>query len=372
MKLRKRLTALLLSAVMVAAMLPSAFAEEDEPRFSDVTGDVWYREAVEIAAAKGLMAGYEDGTFHPAVTLKRNMLAQVFYNWETKPYGGENDEKPWAGTAPFADVNAGSWYENAVNWARSEKVMQGDGANFNPEKELTRQEMAVALYGYAAYKGVGQDAVVKLTDFADGDEVAGWAKTAMSWALTRGMFHVENDTLAPTAPVQRCELAYALMQLCGSGSKADQVRLFAGNTLQSGRSLELDEFAIMVTYELHTYDWPEEGEISIDEVIKRGQDIAKANGYTPVGESGQGTKVYFMTEPWGNGLGLITVGEEDSFRHGVLAAEEGVTRRYAKKYNLWDLGDGRDWWVFRVEEVDYYTENGENYPCFRITLTPNW
>jgi len=376
MKLRKRLTALLLSAVMVAAMLPAAFAEEDEPWFSDVTGDVWYRQAVEAAAAKDLMAGYEDGTFHPTATLKRNMLAQVFYNWETRPYNDPGEEKPWAGTAPFADVNAGSWYENAVNWARSEKVMQGDGSNFNPEKDLTRQEMAVALYGYAGYKDVGLDADVNVDNFADGGEVAGWAKTAMSWALTRDMLHVENDTLAPTAPVQRCELAYALMQLCQSGGEVDRVRLLAGTILPSGSEQVLEDCAIKISYDLHTTDWPADGEISVDEVVKRGHDLAKANGYTlytPEGESGKSSKVYIATEPWFDGVSFVTVGELDSLHPGVIAAEEeGETREYAKKYKLWDLGDERDWRVYRVEAVDYYVENGEEHPCFWVTLLPVW
>lgn len=370
MKFKTRLTALLTAAVMLTAMLPAAFAvEEDDPGYLDVAQNAWYYEAVCFASDRDLMSGYDSDSFGPTDTLKRSMLAQVFYNWEQQPYGGENEEKPWAGVAPFADVKAGVWYENAVNWARSEKVMQGDGANFNPDRDLNRQEMAVALYGYAGCKGVDRKSDAGLSVYADSADVASWAQAALEWAVTNKMLHIENNALAPTAPVQRGELAYALMSMAQSGSEADQVRLMAGARLESGSKLEMKDCAVIVEYHFHTGDWGEE-ELPMDEVVNRANDTAKANGYVPIGQVGQGSKVYAQSEPWEDGVSLVALGEDGTFRSGALAAEQGMNRRFAQTNVIWN-GDGWDRWiVYSVVEADYYEENGQQHPCFEVVLVP--
>lgn len=370
MKFKTRLAALLTAAVMAAAMLPSAFAvEEDDPGFLDVPGDAWYYDAVYFAESRDLMSGYSGESFGPTDTLKRSMLAQVFYNWEQLPYSGEDEEKPWAGTTPFTDVKAGIWYENAVNWARSEKVMQGDGASFSPDRDLNRQEMAVALYGFAGYKGVDRAADASLAAYTDSGDAASWAQEALEWAVTNGMLHIENNALAPTAPVQRAELAYALMNMTQGGSEADQLRLMAGARISSGSRLEVKDCAIIVEYHFHRGDWEEEP-LPVDEVVKRANDTAKANGYTPIGQVGQGSKVYAQMYTWEDGVALSALGEDGTFRIGTMAAEQGMNRRFAQTNVIWK-GDGWDSWnVYSVEEQDYYEENGEQHPCFDIVLIP--
>lgn len=370
MKFKTRLTALLTAAVMLTAMLPAALAAgEDDPGYLDVAQDAWYYDAVYFAVGRDLMGGYNDESFGPTDTLKRSMLAQVFYNWEQQPHSGEGEEKPWAGTAPFADVKAGAWYENAVNWARSEKVMQGDGSSFNPDRDLNRQEMAVALYGFAGYKGVDQAANTDLSAYADGGNVASWAREAMEWAVTNQMFHIENNALTPAAPVQRAELAYALMKMTQGGSEADQVRLMAGARLESGAKLAVKDCAIIVQYHFHRGDWGEEL-LTVDEVVKRANDAAKANGYVPIGQVGQGSKVYAQMYTWEDGVALSALGEDGTFRIGTMAAEQGMNRRFAQTNVIWN-GDGWDHWrVYSVSEQDYYEENGQQRPCFDIVLIP--
>jgi len=370
MRQRTRLAALLTAAIMVVSMLPAFAVEEDDPGFLDVPQGSWYYDAVYFAEGKGLMSDYGDGRFGPTDNLQRSMLAQVFYNWEQQPYGGENEEKPWAGAAPFADVKAGVWYENAVNWARHEKVMQGSGANFDPERALNHQELAVALYGFAGFKNLDKAADADVSKYADGGEVADWAKEAVAWALTRDMFHVEDNKLNPTAPVQRCELAYALMQLHRNVGEVDQVRLMAGAWMHEGSRMEFKDCAVIVQYHFHPWDWPDSEYLPMDEVVKRAEAVAKDNGYVPVGEQGKGNKVYFMDGPWADGVSLVVLGEEGTYRPGVLAAEEGMTRRFAKTNIVWGFEEDRNWRVYEVREEDYYTENGEDHPCFSIVLLP--
>lgn len=247
--------------------------------------------------------------------------------------------------------------------------MQGDGASFNPDKDLTRQEMAVALYGFAGYKGVSQDGGADLSAYSDRSDVASWAEKAVSWAVDKKMFHIEDGKLTPTAPVQRAELAYALMNLVMSGGEADRVRLMAGTRLESGSKLEVKDCAIMMEYHFHRGDWGEEP-LPVDEVVKRANDTAKANGYTPIGQVGQGSKVYAQMYTWEDGVALSALGEDGTFRIGTMAAEQGMNRRFAQTNVIWN-GDGWDHWrVYSVEEQDYYEENGQQHPCFDIVLIP--
>lgn len=369
MKHKTRLSALLTAVVMLVSMLPASFAVDNDLSFRDVGQSAWYYQAVNFAVGRELMNGYDSETFAPADTLQRSMLAQVFYNWERQPYSGADEEKPWAGTAPFADVKAGVWYENAANWARSEKVMQGDGANFNPEGKLNRQEMAVALYGYAGYKGVSQDKSADLSVYSDSAGVAGWASKAMSWAVENRMLHIENNALEPTAPVQRAELAYALMMLVQNADEADAVRLMAGAALDGGSELVLTDCAVMVEYHFHTGDWSNDGELPIDQVVERGEAVAKANGYVPITAMGEGSKIYALSEPWEDGVALIALGENGTFKLCAQAAAAGQNRRAAQKYIIWNA-DWDSWRIYSVEEQDYYEEDGQRHPCFSVVLIP--
>lgn len=367
MKHKNRLLAFLIAAVMLSAMLLPAMLLP-AAAFNDVPEDAWYYQAVDYADGRGWLNGYGGGSFGPTDTLTRGMLAQVFYNWEQRPYADE--EKPWAGTVPFADVKAGAWYENTVNWARSEKVMQGDGTNFNPNGKLTRQEMAVALYGFARYKGVDRSGSADLSAYADGGDVAGWAKQAVSWALSNDMFHIEGSALAPTAPVQRAELAYALMMLNWNTDDADMIRLMAGAVQPGGSTLEVKDCAVMIEYHFHTGDWNDSDALPISEVVKRAEETAKANGYAPITAVGEGSKIYAAMEPWEDGVALVALGEDGTFKLCAQAAAAGQNRRAAQKYILWDAEDWDGWRVYSVEEQDYYEENGQQYPCFSIVLIP--
>lgn len=49
-------------------------------------------------------------------------------------------------SAAFSDVGAGSWYSDAVNYVNDAGIMVGDDkGNFNPDKPVTRAEMAVVI-----------------------------------------------------------------------------------------------------------------------------------------------------------------------------------------------------------------------------------
>ena len=157
--------------------------------FTDVASGAWYEQAVRYAYLNGIMAGTSGTAFQPNGTLSRAMAVQILYNLEGQPdISGENLGYP------YEDVNAQAWYGNAVYWARITGVAAGYGdGTFHPTDSITRQEFAQVLYNYAQYKGYDLTVQGDLSQFPDSGKIAGWAKTAMSWANGNGLINGHDD-----------------------------------------------------------------------------------------------------------------------------------------------------------------------------------
>lgn len=110
--------------------------------FTDVSSSAWYYDSVLRANNLGLMSGCRNKLFEPDGTTTRAQLVQVLYNLSGNP---ETEIKP-----VFKDVAADRWYARAVSWAYSENITKGVGENmFAPDKPLTREETVTMLYRFA-------------------------------------------------------------------------------------------------------------------------------------------------------------------------------------------------------------------------------
>lgn len=175
--------------------------------FTDVASGAWYEQAVRYAYLNGIMEGMGGTAFQPNGTLSRAMAVQILYNLEGKPdFSDENLGYP------YEDVNAQAWYGNAVYWARITGVATGYGdGTFQPTDSITRQEFAQVLYNYAQYKGYDLTVQGDLSQFPDSGKIAGWAKTAMSWANGNGLINGhDNGLIDPTGTATRAQAASIL------------------------------------------------------------------------------------------------------------------------------------------------------------------
>lgn len=186
------------------AFLKEEFAswstEEYTPlgHFMDVPHTAWYFDSVEAAANYGLMQGKGCGLFDPNAKTTRAEAAQLMYN-----IGAAN-----SGLAEqlFSDVPVTAWYARAVTWANKNHLILGypDGS-FRPSGLLTRQDMMVLLYRYS---GEPEVSGIDLSSFADSASVAGYARTALQWAVKTGLLKgYDDNTIRPNAHITRAELA---------------------------------------------------------------------------------------------------------------------------------------------------------------------
>ena len=178
--------------------------------FVDVPHDAWFKTAVDFVGSRGTMGGAgQANTFKPADLSTRSMITVIIHRLEGEPAANK--------IAPFADLTA-DWYMAAIEWAHEAGVVKGSSeTTFNPDGNITRQELVTMLYRYIKTKRVDMSLKGDVSSFADGGEVAEWAKEAVEWALGAGLISGRNINgqllLAPAGNSQRSEMATVLMRL---------------------------------------------------------------------------------------------------------------------------------------------------------------
>ena len=116
----------------------------------------------------------------------------------------------------FSDVDPAASYGEAVRWAASEGIAGGYGGGlFGPDDPITREQLAVMLYRYARHEGYDTaQGGMAVREFADYDQIAGYAAEAMTWAVEAGVLTATSlDTLAPGQAATRVQTAQALLAL---------------------------------------------------------------------------------------------------------------------------------------------------------------
>ena len=176
--------------------------------FRDVRQDAWYGAAVDYVYQGGIMNGTSGRTFAPEAELSRAMAVQVLYNLEGRP---ELED----GEAQFTDVPADAWYAAAVQWAAAQKIVNGrEDDQFEPEADVTRQELVSILYRYENYKAADTSLRDDLSTFSDSAELADYAVEPMQWAVAQGVISgMENRTLQPESTATRAQMAQIMKNL---------------------------------------------------------------------------------------------------------------------------------------------------------------
>ena len=178
--------------------------------FTDLAENAWYLQAVTYVYQNGLMEGTSADTFSPNATTSRAMIVTILYRLEEEPAVTGNNS--------FADVEDGSYYENAVTWAAEQNIVTGYSADtFLPNGEISREELATILYRYAMYKDLDNttDSADALRGYADADEISPYALSAFRWALTTDVMEgTSATTLEPQETATRAEAAAMLTRFC--------------------------------------------------------------------------------------------------------------------------------------------------------------
>ncbi len=199
----KRLICAILAVLMLAGTLAIA-ANAAGVDFKDVPKDRWSYQYVRYATDKGYLKGVGGGLFDPEGTTTRAMVVTVLWRRDGSP--------ATAWRPDFKDVPDGEWYSEAVIWAKDSGVVMGVSADrFDPDGEITREQLATMLCRYADGKHIYVGDRDDLSAFKDKGKISDWADDAVRWAVAVGLIAgVTSTTIEPGSDATREQLATIL------------------------------------------------------------------------------------------------------------------------------------------------------------------
>jgi len=109
--------------------------------FWDVGSRHWAVTQIEACYAAGIVAGYPDGSYRPALPVTRDAMA-VYISRALA--GGDGAVPAGPGAATFSDVLTDHWAFKYVEYAVAQEVVGGyEGGTYRPSVTVTRDQMAV-------------------------------------------------------------------------------------------------------------------------------------------------------------------------------------------------------------------------------------
>ncbi|MFH1284632.1 MAG: septal ring lytic transglycosylase RlpA family protein [Candidatus Peregrinibacteria bacterium] len=116
--------------------------ETDTPPFTDTPASDWYTPYLEAAKDKGIISGYEDGTFKPENTINLAETLKIFISsFEELDYPALTEDNL------FVDTPLTDWYAIYVAFAKGKGLLNISAVNeIFPNQEMTRGYMAEIIY----------------------------------------------------------------------------------------------------------------------------------------------------------------------------------------------------------------------------------
>lgn len=114
----------------------------------------------------------------------------------------------------FEDVAEDEWYTEAVNWAKVEGITSGVSEDkFGTNDYITREQLATLLYRYVQGKNSDDDASTGPLAFEDADDISDYAIDSLTWATENGVLQGDNGRVMPRQLATRAQTATMLMRL---------------------------------------------------------------------------------------------------------------------------------------------------------------
>ncbi|MGI6618451.1 MAG: S-layer homology domain-containing protein [Bacillota bacterium] len=225
-----RLIAVLLILVMFLGVCPTALLAQ---ALSDV-GEHWAKEAINLWTARGIVKGYEDGTFGPDRFITRAEFAALL----NRTFGFTT-----VSPKEFPDVSDTAWYAEEVAKAAGAGYMEGyEDGSFRPDNNITRQEAALV---FARIYNLEQ--IDESYDFSDFDSIPDWSRKAVVAVAKAGLMQGYPDgSFGPARNITRAETVSVLDRLVaeiftedGTYGDAGEATVINGNAIITAADVTL-------------------------------------------------------------------------------------------------------------------------------------
>ena len=111
--------------------------------FGDIPQGFWAFDQVGACVAAGIVAGYDDGMYHPGNPVSRDQMAAYIARAIAC---GDDNVPAYTGTPTFPDVASDHWALRYVQYAVAHEVVGGyDDGSYHPSDPVDRGQMAVFI-----------------------------------------------------------------------------------------------------------------------------------------------------------------------------------------------------------------------------------
>lgn len=157
----------------------------------------WAKDEITELYQNGIVSGMSDTSLGLDAPVTRAQFAALISR------AMKLDETEYKGV--FDDVKADSWYAGYMQTVYDKGIMTGDAMGVHPERNITREEMAVVL------SNITENEYGEEQTFADDDEISGWARESVKAVTAKGLMNgTDKNRFEPKRSTSRAE-AFAVI-----------------------------------------------------------------------------------------------------------------------------------------------------------------
>lgn len=246
----KKFLSFLLATSVVLSSSAIGYAKDYPQKFWDVSKEHWAFEYIADLAERGVITGYEDGSFKPEKTVTRAEWAKIMVD-SAGILANDN-------SVNFTDT-ANHWANKYINAAKNYLTGYVDGS-YRPNQAAVREDVTVAMVALKGYDVSDVDYSV-LSKFNDVNSISDYAKKYVAVAIEKELIQgFEDNTFKGQGTLTRAQAAKLLYVAFQQGS-ADKIANTSQHTQQytisygSNGMLQIDNLEIDdTTQEEDIYD----------------------------------------------------------------------------------------------------------------------
>lgn len=168
---------------------------DNSKEFYDIQNH-WAADSIAFVSSRMLFQGTSQEEFSPEKPMTRAMIVSVLHRFEGEPESNNLNL--------FKDVSNDKYYSTAVAWAAENNIVVGMENEFNPDENVTREQLVSILYRYKGSPEINGN----IDSFSDKSDVSSWANDAMIWAVESGIISgTDKNTLNPVSSATRAEVS---------------------------------------------------------------------------------------------------------------------------------------------------------------------
>lgn len=183
---------------------PETPSVNNEPGEFNDTKNHWASAEIKALCKKGIVNGVSADSFEPDASVTRAQFATMI----SKLVNVSTEEK-----TDFADVPSDTWYYNSIQNIAALGLMNGDGQNFDPDRNITREEVCMVLNNIIKYLELEVESAER-AQFADESQVSDWAKESVNVVSSLGLIKgMEDGTFSPKSNATRAQAVVIINRL---------------------------------------------------------------------------------------------------------------------------------------------------------------